>query len=80
VTGVTGEPMSDAEILHRYRGRYPHINLTEAKALRRKELQFGHLGRVKVQQERLAETKARNELRDRLFGVYSVDDADGKDG
>jgi hypothetical protein len=79
-TSGDGAPtMTDEEILAHYRHWYPHITVTEAKALRRNELQFGHLGRIKVQQERLAEIKARNELRDWLFGVYSVDDEDGDD-
>jgi hypothetical protein len=75
VTGVTGEPMSDAEILHRYRGRYPHINLTEAKALRRLDLQFGHLGRTA---DRLAEARTRNELHDPLLGAHGTTDEGGE--
>jgi hypothetical protein len=68
VTGETGEPMSDAQILERYRGRFPFITVTEAKALRRLDLQFGHLGR----RDGLAEERARNELRGRLFGSNSA--------
>jgi hypothetical protein len=47
----------------------PYISLTRARELHRIELKFGHLGRIKKHQERLAREEARHQLRERLFGV-----------
>jgi hypothetical protein len=68
--------MTDEEILAHYRIADPYISLAKAKELHRIELKFGHLGRIKKLQEQLAQEQARRELRERLFGVQNVDDAD----
>jgi hypothetical protein len=62
--------MTDEEILAHYRLANPYISLEQAKALHRIELKFGHLGRIKTQQEQQALEEARRELRERLFGVH----------
>ena len=58
--------MTDKEILSHYRLANPYISLAQAREIHRVELKFGHLGRIKVRQERLAEAEARREMREML--------------
>lgn len=71
--------MSDNEVLAHYRPVHPYISLAQAKELHRIEREFGHLARIKMQEEWLARAQARRELRDRLFGAQNVADADEDD-
>jgi hypothetical protein len=59
------EPMSDEEILAKYRARNPYISLGEATELHRTWLRFQHLGTQKQASDRKAREDDQRRL-DRL--------------
>jgi hypothetical protein len=71
-------PVNDSdENLARWRELYPFISIGAAKALRRVEMQFGHLGALEKTREREAAQERAHQLRERLFGGSRLPSADG---